>query len=485
MRLVLLMAIAFVGDINFRKAMALDEPMTFESYLHSVMKNNQMFESLKLTEEAAEQKRIASNLDLSPMLTASVRQLDDRRLQPFGPTAVLDRTEVFDYQLGLSKKWSTGTITQLTTSLVDQTLRFGNPVANQFVDIPIVTGQVGVSLQQSLWKDGFGSLTSLREEREDRALKMARLGRQLNEANALIKAEQSFWDYVYYQEELIQRKESLGRAKKIESWTKGRLINGLAEESDLLGAQSLVALRELQLAMAEDALVAVSRDIKQSLQVPIEGALPKVKAVLSSEAHPFRNQVKSHQVSNLVRIDYMLTRLEADLKNTVVSEVKEQLKPDLVLEAKYNTNSIEDSTVESLARIADPSRPTQAIGVKFAWAFGGDAKSAQMRSAQFEKQSALVKAERLKVESDFLLKELTRRYHDLDKRVIIAEKAARLQSLKTKSEQGKLSRGRAITSQVIQAEQEASESDLTLLKLKAEQLKLLSQFRLFYKEESL
>jgi outer membrane protein TolC len=462
---------------------ASDQVVTFDGYLESVMRNNQLFESLKLAEESAEQKRVASDFDLSPMLTASIRQLDDRKLQPFGAAAVLDRTKVFDYQFGIAKKWSTGTTTQLSASLADQTLRFGNPTINQFSDIPIVTSQLGLSLQQSLWKDGFGHLVSIRQEREDQALKMARLSRKLNEAQVLIKAEQAFWDYVYHKEEVRQRKDSLDRAKKIEGWFKNRLNNGLSEDSDLIGSQSLVALRELQLAMAEDSLIAVSRDVKQSLQLPLDSDLPPFTTNLNPQSHPLYAKVRSKEILTLVRLDYLLTKMEADLKSKVVSEVKEQLKPDLLLEAKYNTNSIQNNTADSLAGITDMSRPTQAIGLKLAWAFGGDAKSAQIKSAQYERQSAEIKAARLKLESDYLMHELYRRYQELDKKIRIAENAARLQSLKAKAEQSKLTKGRAVTSQVIQAEQDASESELTLIKLKAEQLKLLSQFRLFYKEE--
>lgn len=468
-----------------QRAQSSDQVLTFELYLQSVMKQNQMFESLRLAEQAALQKRVASDMDLVPQLTATLRQMDDRRLQPFGQTAVLDRTEVFEYQLGVSKKWSTGTVTQVSASLVDQTLTFGNPLLNQFSEIPIVTGQLGLSIQQSLWKDGFGGLTALRQTREDQLLKISKLNKQLNEAQSLIQAEQAFWDYVYFKEELKQRKESLERARKIEVWSKNRLSNGLAEESDLLGSQALVALRELQLAMAQDALVGISRDVKQSLQIPIETELPLIQTTLSPGSHPLHQKVTAQAPLKWVRLDYLITKLEADLKATVVSEVKEQLKPDLALEAKYNTNSIEDTVSNSLAGISDPSRPTQAVGFKLSWAFGGDAKTAQVKSAQYEKQSALAKAERLKLESDFLVNELTRRYQELGRKVEIAQKVARLQTLKAKSEQTKLARGRAVTSQVIQAEQEASESELTLIKLKADQLKLLSQFRLFHVGDSL
>jgi hypothetical protein len=181
------------------------------------------------------------------------------------------------------------------------------------------------------------------------------------------------------------------------------------------------------------------------------------------------------------RTDYILSQWEVKLKETTELEIQDQLKPDLVLEAKYNTNSIEPTMSESVSGITDISRPTTAFGLKFSWLFGGDSKTAQLKMVQYEKYSSQIKSERLKIESDFLLSEILRRYEELNKKIKIAEKVSQLQKLKSQGEHSKLLRGRSVTSQVIQTEQEASEAQLTLTQLKVEQLKLLSQFRLFYK----
>lgn len=455
---------------------------SYQQYLESVMKQNQMFESLRLLTESSQAKIEAVEIDLTPMLTASIRQTDDRRLQPFGQV-VLDRTQVYDYQFAVNKKWSTGTTAQFLMGMTDQTLTFAQgPISSQ---IPFVSSLMGVQLSQSLWKDGFGKLFSLKVSREKIANEMSKLSRLISENQILIKAEQLFWDHLYLREELKQRQDSLARAKKIESWTYNRFKNGLAEDSDILGAKSLVALRELQMTMSQDDLAANIRELRQILQLEFEQSIPELIGNFDATSHPASSYFSSREKKQKVRIDSRLVELESKLKRNISLEVEEQLKPDVVLEAKYNTNSIEQTRAESLDGITDPSRPTSAIAIKFQYLLGSNAKESQLKAARFEEQSLAVKSARLKIESEFTLSDLSSRFFDLSKKIEIAERAASLQEQKAQAEQLKLKRGRAITSQVVQAEQEASESALTHLKLKSEQIKLLAQLRLFIDGEQL
>lgn len=454
----------------------------YEQYLQVVMKQNQMFESLRLLANSSQAKLEAVEIDLTPVFVANVRQTDDRRLQPFGQV-VLDRTQVFDYQFAVNKKWTTGTSVQLLMGMTDQTLTFAQgPISSE---IPFVSSLMGIQISQSLWKDGFGKLFAIKLNREVIANDMAKLSRLMSENQILIKAEQLFWDHLYLKEELKQRQESLNRAKRIESWTYNRFKNGLAEDSDILGAKSLVALRELQMTMSEDDLAANIREVRQIVQVTAEKDLPTLIGDFNISSHPSSSFFESRVYKQKIRIDARLVELEAKLKQNISLEVEEQLKPDLILEAKYNTNSIEQTQAESLDGITDPSRPTSAIAIKFQYLLGSTAKEAQLKAARFEGQSLAVKASRLKVESEFTLSDLSSRFFDLSKKIEIADRAAKLQEQKAQAEQLKLKRGRAITSQVIQAEQEASESVLTYLKLKSEQIKLLAQLRLFIEGEEL
>lgn len=476
MTVLITMAFGLPGHAN-----DLPQKLDFNSYLELVMKRNQMFESLRLSQEAAELKPDAANMDLSPMLIASLRQMDDRRYQSFGTVGGIDRTQVFDYQFGVAKKWSSGTQTQLTLGVTDQSQTFVGSLAGES---RYAIGNLGVQLSQSLWKDGFGRATQLRSERESVALQISRLARQANEAQLLIRAEQQFWDYIYLGEELSQRKDSFERAKRIENWTARRVRDGIAEKSDLIGAQALVAMRELQLMMAQDNFRSLEQELKQTLQLPSASSLPELSAKWEISSHPQAHKLNASHFSNeWIRTDAQIALLESQLKKTVANEVKEQLKPDLVLEAQYKTNSVEDTASQSFSGVTDASRPTTAVGLKVQWAFGSDSKTAQLKSATFEQQSAQVKAARLQVESDHIKKELISSFQEIGRKIEIAKRAASLQNQKAQAEQSRLSKGRAITSQVIQSEQEASEASLTLLKLQAEQFKLLSQLRLFTQGE--
>lgn len=460
--------------------------LDFKSYIQEVMKKNQMLESIKQEQEAQALKYEARDLDQTPSLFFQYKLIDDRKYQSFGAIA-LDQSEITDYSLGVSKKWSTGTQTQISLGATDQTLTYvglGSPQSSSFS-----IANLGIQISQSLWKDGFGRSTELKNQRENKIYNMNRLVTALKEDQILIFAEQAYWDFIYYQQELKQRQESLVRAKSIESWIGGRVQNGLAEESDSYGAQALVALRELQVASAQDELQSLERTLRLILEWPTQQPLPEFKNQIVPKEHPlyqlWQKDINSADTKNIIKKEALISQWELQVKTLVEQEVKEQFKPDLLLEAQYKTNSVKPSLGESFETVTDLSRPTTAIGLKFQWLFGSHSKNSQIKMAEKEQISSSIKFKRQLLESQNNWSELVRRFKELTNKVTLAEKASRLQTLKVTSERKRLTQGRAITSQVLQTEQEASESALTWLKLQVEQVKLLSQLRLFTKEDLL
>ena len=131
--------------------------MSLQDYLKTVESKNKAAQSYEVSKEAIESRRIAEDIDLAPALTAGYNYELDK--SPLGQFVVLGatETETTTYSLGLSKKFSTGTTLGLaaaTTEIENQGL-----TAPQFAQFSKAgTGSLGVSLQQSLWKDVLGGL---------------------------------------------------------------------------------------------------------------------------------------------------------------------------------------------------------------------------------------------------------------------------------------------------------------------------------------
>lgn len=451
---------------------------TLDQFLSQVRARNKSIQALERSREAATSRREAGDIELSPVLTAKVQSLDDQKPQPFG-TFLMERTKANEYSLGIGKKFSTGTQAQVTASATETTVDARDLSSPTPFGLSTTTanGALGISLSQSLWKDGFGAGTRQRRERERVVEAAERQSYDLQEKRLLIDAESAFWDHLYLQEELAQRKDSLERAKRIETWVRRRVSNGIGDEADLYNAQGLVAGRELQLLGTEDEIRASEQRLRDLMEIgEAEKFLP-----LSGDLDGARRleQMAPGGSGRRVRLDSWLAALEAKTRAIAASEVEEAYKPDLVLSGQYRTNSTEPTLSEATGNISDASTPTTAVALSFTWMLDGGLKNSARHAARAEALAASLRKERQLLESQSSWNEINRRHAELTRKIAAAGEASRIQTKKAAAERDKLSKGRTITSQVITAEQDAAESQLTLTKLRAEQRKLEAQGRLF------
>jgi outer membrane protein TolC len=449
--------------------------LTLEEYLQQVREKNKTFQALKASQEAASVRYRQGDLELSPFLSASANYLDDKA-QQFSGAGFLTHNQVRQYSLGLSKKFSTGTQASLTTSVQSLNIE-GNSGPASFA-FENHSGTLGVTVSQSLWKDFFGRSTRLRWQREASQELGERQGYNLESKQALIRAETIYWDALYLQKELEIRKDSLERSRKIEDWVRRRAANGIGDRADVLNAQGLVATRELQLLVTQDELKAAQKLLMDQIELPSEQILPKLSGSLE-ESRVIDQLIEGGDRGQVVRLDSYLAALESEIKSVFAQEAAERVRPDLVLQGQYRNNGYGDTSSGSFSKVGETKYPTASIGVSFNWALDWDAKNAVRNSAGADALAARYKKERALRESQTSWSELNRRYQEMSAKVKAAEKLSQVQSAKALAERDKLSKGRSITSNVILAEQDAAEAELTMTKLKAEQRKMEAQGRLF------
>ena len=450
------------------------QAMTLDQYLLQVKQKNKLFQSIDASREASENRNAQADLDFSPVLTALAQTQDDKSLQTLG-TVVVNRAQTRQYSLGLGKKFSTGTTASVTASV--QSLKSDYNIGAASGSSENHTGTMAFSLSQSLWKDFFGEATRLRWRREQSQKSLEQVGLQLQQQQALIAAEATFWDLFTLQQELVIRKEGLERAQKIEGWVHRRFDNGIGEKSDLLNAKGLVAARELELLSAHDDLTAAEKKFLDQMEMDTQN-IPPLEAQLDK---PREDLLKS--INKPIKLDSYMSVLEAQIKSTVALEVKDQMKPDLSLRGSYKTNGYQDTDSAALQHMQDRDYPVTAVGVQLTWLLDWDMKSAVQNTVQKDALAAELKKQRQFLESETAWTELVRRHQELGKKIKAANLISDIQTSKAAAERERLSKGRTITSQVITAEQDAAEAQLRLTKLKAEQRKLETQTKMFINYE--
>ncbi len=458
------------------------EALSLDEFLSAVALKHHLILANEKSKEAAAFKRIGGDSNLSPLLSLSAGYLDDQKMSMMMPGFFMIHNTSWVYSAGLAKNFETGTQAALNMNLSQSSLTLDNMATGvpQYTSFGSATVAFGLSVSQSLWKDFFGHGTRLRQDRERKTEELTKENFNLQTKQILIEAELAFWDLLYLQEEQKLRQDSLARAKKIETWVKNRFSNGIGDKSDVLNAEGLAAVRELQLIQNQDDIVANRRKVMDMMELQNPNETPKMDGELSQARH-LEALATGSEKGRRVRLDSYLTVLESKTKAIGSEEAAEAMKPDLVLSGGYSTNSFDlnNGISGAYSNIYQANTPTMSVGLKFTWLLDSDLKNANREAARRDSLASVMKMERQLLESDSAWQELSRRHHELTREVAAAHIVADVQNRKAAAERQKLEKGRTITLQVITAEQDAAESELTLARLQAAQRKMESQARMF------
>ncbi|WP_374028728.1 TolC family protein [Bdellovibrio bacteriovorus] len=446
--------------------------MNLQDYLKAVETRNKSLQAFDASTAAAESRKEAGDIELVPMLSADAQWISDKA--PLSQFALIGATESksAQYSLGLAKKFSSGTSVALS-AMAAEFDNVGAPGVYQKFGV----GSLGVELSQSLWRDFFGNATRLRRQREDAATSAETGSFDLQKKAVLVGAEAAYWDYVYASENLKVGKASLERAKRIESWTRRRVNDGISDRADLLQAQALVSTRQLLLISTEDELAAAKRKVRDYLELADSEEFPEITGDIN-QSRALSSMITGKK-GKVVAIEAYLASLQAKARSLAAREVEDAYRPDLILGGSYKTNSLEGDMNTAVGQWTDMDRPTAKVGLSFRYLFDTDVKSSAQEAARAEALAARLQSERKMLESDSAWTELNRRYIELNKRIEAAAETSRLQTAAAKAQTDLFNKGRSITMNVINAEEDAGVAELNLIRLKSEQRKMEAQGRLF------
>lgn len=450
------------------------QAMDLKTYMDQVVSRHHGLESLRASRESAEDKRKAGDLELSPSLSLKGSYLSDKKQPNFLGSTESQATE---YSAALGKKFSTGTSLNLTALAGGyRQLGIASPAFAAYQMYG--SGGLGLSFSQSLWKNGFGRSTRLRHEREAETAAAEAGSYDLQARQILTEAESSFWDYLYVRQQVEVSKASLERAQRIENWVGRRNADGIADQADLFNAKSLAASRRLQLLNLQDELVAAEKKVRDQLELSPEESLPKFEGDLKTLRNPTKMMEGQGRV---VRLDAWLASKEARARDAAAREVEDSLRPDLVLSGAYSTNSFQSGGGygEVPKDWTKADTPTAQVALTWTYVFETDAKQSALAQSKKTALASKLLAERKEREGQTAWTELLRRHEELTKKIESTGQLRELQMQRSKALQVKLSKGRAITTDVVNAEQDAADAELQWTRLQAEQRKIEAQSRLF------
>jgi outer membrane protein len=385
-------------------------------------------EVLKITADEAVRMAIANNPDLvaagyGPRIGAeSVSQARsaflptiqtgvDRNVQNSPPSSVFFgtagiRTDIWSGNVGVQQQlpWGGGSYTFSWNSIrtnASSSLNNFNPSVTSALE-----GAVSQPLLRNFKIDPVRANVTTARENED----IAGLNLRETSETTTANAERAYWTLVLAKAAVAVQQQSLDLSLELERNNQARVNVGQSPPLDLVSARAEVAARQTDLIVAqstvkqaEDALRVLIVDPKRpdywSVQiqpidlVPPVGPSPDVDAAVRTALQQ--------------RTDLLRARKQLDINNTALDLAKNQVLPDLQLQANYLTNGLGGTELlresifgpvtgqqpvafgDVLRQVFVANYPTWTVGFTLAYPLGRSNQEATLTRTQLEHQQSM------------------------------------------------------------------------------------------------
>ena len=445
--------------------------LSLEDFLKQVEEKNQAMTASKLTVEASELKSNEGKLIFRPSVFAQAQTDSDKK--PTSNTAAQgDRTDYTFFTAGLTQQFDFGLQGKLGynfshTKIYDATPSF-LPVSD-FHD-----GVLTLELSQSLWRNFGGKETRSQSDIITSQNLASKHTENYKMKATLAQAESFYWSLSQVRKIVQVQKESLERAGKIRQWNQNRLKNGLAESSDFLQADANYKAREYELRSAIQDLRALERavnalrgvdseDFEEQLQ-PVEST--KIKTLALPSKAELRDDVKA------------ALELEKIAKATAALSM-EKNKPTFELYGTYALNGRDPQGSEAVSNSFKTDHDTKAIGLRFVAPLDFGTTHDNIDGYKKDQIAAEQNYQRKLFEQDQQWNDLVSKFEDAKTKLDLVEKIEAAQKIKASNERDRLSKGRTVTFNVLNFEQDYATSEVARIQAETNILNIYSQLKIY------
>jgi len=411
---------------------------------------------------AAQEAGMQVPLLQSAAMTESSLSLDgawseDRREpnNPFGP----DRNVSSSLGLGLNTQFSTGTRLGFSVSHALTQLRIPN-----FANLEFAETRGTINLAQSLWRGAFGkSIRATRAAAEHQSTAIQQ-GLRSDKEDWFLSLSNLYYGAWLQQARLRNAQETVQRRKRLKSIVVLKQRRGTAERPDLIQVEAGLSNAELELASAEQALNDQWRLLAVTLKLPavveavdpllVPMELDDVPAALGEKcALP---EVPT-QAAELLRAQALL-----DAAKESRASADSESAPELDLLAAFGANSVDPNSAATFGDFFKAQFPYYSLGVQFRLPLGNYDKRARAITARVEQMRAEAGVGQVKDLHRANWRNQCFTLARLGHAVKALTKTTTAQAEREKLEEERFSLGRSNLLQVIQAADEANQTDLAL-----------------------
>lgn len=333
--------------------------------------------------------------------------------------------DTYTTKLTLSKPMTTGTLLGLEYSRDSRRFEFV-PNASNVGTATQTLDQAGITLEQKLWNNSFGTADRASIRAGAAGAAASRLGRFLDQQNVVLDAIRQFWQTYVAQETFQEALNSRERYEKLVDVVRRKNQLGYAAPGELAQVQAELELRiqnaktqaNAYLAAAEQMITLLG--LEQGLELNFATAkdlppLPNFDGVSLESLRPLKQQQQN------------LEKAEAGL-----TAAASQAWPDLALVARYYSTGADQIANIASTRVWSGNFPRSYIGLKFTYAFGESYSDKNESAKRAQRNLEQSKLDRLRRETRDRLEQIRR---NVIASFAIAESAQRQRDFRERASQ--------------------------------------------------
>lgn len=445
--------------------------LPLEEFLSQVQDKNQSVSASKLIIEGAELKASEGKLLFRTNIFAQAQTALDKK--PTNNIAAQgDQTDYTFFTAGLSQQFSSGLQGKLSYNFSHTKIHDASP---NFVPLSdFHDGIANLELSQSLWRNWAGKESRSQESILIAQSKASKLAESFKIKAILAQAESLYWSLSQTQKIVKVQKESLERAMKIKNWNQNRLKSGLAESSDFLQSDANYKAREYELKSSLQELKNITR------------AFNSVRGINSEEFDAQLESIDAAKIKSLTlpqKVDLREdTKAALEIQNISKASAEismEKNKPTLELYGSYALNGRNAQGANAVSNSLKTNHDTKVVGIRFVTPLDFNTTTDNISGYKKDQLAAEQNYQRKLFEQDQQWSDLSAKFEDAKIKLSLIEKIEEAQKIKANNERDRLNKGRTVTFQVLNFEQDYAQSELERIQSETNILNIYSQLKTF------
>lgn len=443
--------------------------ISLNEYLDQVRCHHLGLQGARLIAHGARQRVGEGTLLMKPTLFAEGQYLNNSYNPNWSPIPGTNN-EIQSYQAGIKETTPYGVEGRLYYSYQHQTTNGLLPLYNQN---QVTASSPILELNIPLSRNFAGKETRASARLIDSQACLTHFSENYKMTLLLADAESAYWRLAIARNIVGKQRESLSRADQIKQWIEKKTDRKLAETADLLQAQAAYEAKKLDIQAALNDEVMAERNFNT-----LRGACAThVSENLCSFAHEGIYHFNIPK-SNL-RGDVLVAEQQKKIADASARLGIEKNKPDVSLYASYALNGNNPSSNLAVSESFTMNYPSTAIGLRLSVPLDFGQMRRDRSGYRKEMKGADLQYQQKIYDNQRLWEDLLTRFDNANKRLSLARQLSDIQLLKLKAERLRLGNGRTTTYQVLLFEQDFTNAQITQLIIQDEILQLVAQLKTF------